>query len=184
MILTRRKDKKGMFGILFFFIILFSILIIGFVLVIATGVLGFASDEITPVMEGIGVVGDTNISQATTYTFGVTDTLIKSAPWLIAFGYIMALIFSIVLVMGYNYNPNPAFIGFYIALIFLLILGSIIISNTYEDIYTGTDEIALKMQSQTAMSYLILYSPFIMTLIAFITGIFLFAGNRETGGYV
>jgi hypothetical protein len=179
-----RKNKKGMFGILFFFIILFSILIIGFILVIVTGVLGFASDEITPVMKDIGMAGDINVSESSTIVFGVTDTLIKSAPWVIAFAYVMALIFSIVLVMGYNYNPNPAFIGFYIALILLLIMGSIIISNAYENIYTGTDEIALKLQSQTAMSYLILYSPFIMTLIAFITGIFLFAGNRETGGYV
>ena len=184
MTLIKRKDKKGMFGILFFFIILFSILIIGFILVIATGVLGFASDEITPIMSEVGMIDDANFSQASTYTFGVTDTLIKSAPWLIALGYVMALIFSIVLVVGYNYNPNPAFIGFYIALIMLLILGSIIISNAYEDIYTGTDEISLKLQEQTAMSYLILYSPFIMTIIAFITGIFLFAGNREIGGQV
>jgi hypothetical protein len=35
------------------------------------------------------------------------------------------------------------------------------------------------------MSYLILYSPFILTVIAFITGIYLFAGrqNENVGGY-
>ena len=185
MILIKEKNKdnkKGMFGILFFFIILFSILILGFMAIMVMSVVDFASDEVTPIMEEIGVVGDTNVSEAATYSFGMVDNFIQAAPWLIAFGYVLALIFSIVMVMGYNYNPNPAFIGFYIALILLLVLGSIIISNMYEDIYSGTDEISTRLQEQSAMSYLILYSPFIMSLIAFITGIFLFAGNREQGG--
>lgn len=172
-----KKDKRGFFGILLFFIILFSILIIGFIGAIVISVLGFASDEITPVMEELGMVGDTNVTQASTYTFGVADTLIKSAPWILAFVYLLALVFSIVLVIAYDYNPNPAFIGVYIALIFLLILGSIIISNAYEDIYSGTDEIAMKLQDQTALSYMILYSPLILTIIAFITGIYLFSGK-------
>jgi len=184
MLFLKPNNKKGVIGIIFFFIILFAILIIGFIAVIVVSVFQIGSDVITPVMEDLGMAGDTNLSEASGYTFGVVDTLINSLPWLLAFGYALALIFSIVLVVSYNYNPNPAFIGVYIALILLLIVGSIIISNSYEDIYSGTDELALKLQSNTAMSYMILYSPFIMTLIAFITGIFLFATNkdRETGG--
>jgi hypothetical protein len=180
--MVKTKDKRGIMGIIFFFLILFSILILGFFAVVVVGVLDFSSEIVTPVMEGIGVVGDTNISEASTYTFGVADTFINAVPWLIAFAYVMALIFSIVLVLSYNYNPNPAFIAVYIAFILLLILGSIIISNTYEDIYSGTDEIALKLQDQTAMSYMILYSPMILTAIAFIAGIYLFAAKRNIEG--
>jgi len=175
--MSLRKDKRGFYGILVFFIILFSILIIGFIGAMVVSVLGFTSNEITPIMEDLGMVGDSNVSQASTYTFGVLDTLISSAPWVLAFAYLLALIFSIVLVISYDYNPNPAFIGVYIALIFLLILGAIIISNAYEDIYSGTDEVALGLQSQSALSYMILYSPLILTVIAFITGIYLFAGK-------
>lgn len=182
--ITLKKDKRGFFGILFFFIVLFSILIIGFIAVASIGIIDFGSDTITPIIKDLGIVGETNMSAVSDVTFGVIDTTVNALPWLIAFGYILALIFSIVLVVGYNYNPNPAFIGVYIALILLLILGSIIISNAYQDIYEGTDEISIRLQDQEAMSYLILYSPFILTVIAFVSGIFLFTGNRQEGGQI
>jgi len=182
--LNIKRDKRGFMGILFFFIILFSILILGFMGVMVISVLDYASDEITPVMTDLGMAGDTNLSSASTYTFGAMDTVVQALPWVMVFVYVLALIFSMVLVVSYNYNPNPAFIGVYIALIILLIFGSIIVSNTYQDIYEGTDEIATKLQEQTAMSYLILYSPMILTLIAFFAGIYLFAGKQSEGGQV
>ena len=167
------KDRRG-----------FTILILGFIAAMVIGVVDFASDTITPVMEEIGMVGEANVSEAATYSVGVIDTFVQSLPWLIAFLYLGALVFSIVFVVSYSHNPNPAFIGVYFALIILLIFGAIIISNAYEDIYTGTDEIATRLQDQTALSYMILYSPFILALIAFIAGIYLFAGRQgEGGGY-
>ena len=179
-----KEDKKGIMGIIFFFIILFSILILAFVAVIVIAAIDYSSEVVTPVFEGIGVIGSANVSEAAVATFGVADTVINSLSWLIALAYVLALIFSIVLVASYNYTPNPAFIGIYLALILLLIVGSIIISNSYEDVYNGTDELALKLQANVTMSYLILYSPFILTLIAFIAGIFLFATNKNDGGGV
>lgn len=176
-----KRNKKGIMGIIIFFIILFTILIIGFIGAIVIGVLDFSSDTVTPIMEDLGMVGDTNLSQASSYTFGVVDSFVQAMPWLIAFVYIGALIFSIVFVVSYNANPNPAFIGVYLGLILLLIFGSIIISNAYEDIYSGTDELATRLQDNSAMSYMILYSPTILTIIAFITGIYLFAGRQSEG---
>ena len=52
----------------------------------------------------------------------------------------------------------------------------------YENIYKGTDEIAIRLQEQTLTSYLILYSPFILSLIAIITGIYLFTKPLESSG--
>jgi len=182
--MVKKKDKRGIIGIIFLFIILFSILILGFIAAIVVGVIDFGSDTITPIMEDLGVVGDTNLSTAATYTFGVADTFVQALPWLVAFAYVLALIFSIIFALSYNYNPNPAFIGVYIGLILLLIIGSIIISNAYEDIYNGDDEIASRLQSNSAMSYLIIYSPMILTIIAFITGIYLFSGRQSEGGQV
>jgi hypothetical protein len=72
--------------------------------------------------------------------------------------------------------------GFYILLVFLLILGTVVLSNMYQDIYSGNDEIGLRLQAQTLMSYMILYSPMIMTLIAFIAGVIMFSGSNEGGG--
>ena len=174
-----KKDKRGVMGIILFFIILISILAIGFIASISLGIIDFGSEAITPVMEGLGMVGDTNVTEAATYSFGFVDGIINSAPWILAFAFVGALVFSIIFVVGYTYNPNPAFMGLYFAFIILLVFFAIVVSNAYEEIYTGTDEIALKLQDQPAMSYLILYSPFIFVLIAFITGIFLFAGKNS-----
>lgn len=176
---SMKKDKRGVMGIILFFIILISILAIGFIASISLGIIDFGSEAITPVMEGLGMVGDTNVTEAATYSFGFVDGIINSAPWILAFAFVGALVFSIIFVVGYTYNPNPAFMGLYFAFIILLVFFAIVISNAYEEIYTGTDEIALKLQDQPAMSYLILYSPFIFVLIAFITGIFLFAGKNS-----
>ena len=67
-------------------------------------------------------------------------------------------------------------------LMVLLILGCVIMSNMYEDIYTGTDEIATRLQEQTTMSYLILHSPFIMAIIVIIGGILMFTRQSSTEG--
>jgi len=181
--IIKKKDKRGIGGILIFFLILFSILVIGFVAAIAFGIFNYASEQITPVMTELGMAGDSNISEYAGYGFGTFNTFLSAAPWLIGFAYIGALIFSVFLALSYTYNPNPIFIGLYVMFIVLLIFFAIIMSNMYEDIYTGTDEIATQLQAQTLTSYMILYSPMILTTIAFITGIFLFAGRRDEGGY-
>ena len=179
------ENKRGAMGIIFFFILLFTILIIGFAAVIFVALGTYASDEITPIMQELGVVGETNMSAVSEVTFGTVDTIVGALPWLVAFSYVGMLIFSIVFIMSWNYNPNPVFIGFYFMLVILLIFGCIIMSNMYEDIYVGTDVLALGLQEQAAMSYMILYSPFIMTLMAFLVGIYIFAGKQTEmqGGF-
>jgi tetrahydromethanopterin S-methyltransferase subunit E len=51
----------------------------------------------------------------------------------------------------------------------------------YQDIYTGSDEIATRLQEQTIMSYMILHSPFIMGLIATIGGVLMFGMKSSEG---
>ena len=76
-LIVNKKDKRGLWGIVFFFIILFAILILGFIGSIVLGVIDFGSENITPIFEGLGVVGDTNFTQASQNTFGVADTMIN-----------------------------------------------------------------------------------------------------------
>lgn len=181
---SNRMNKKAAIGIVIFFLILMSVLIIGFSVAIIWSVIDIVSDEITPIMTELGVVGSTNLSEASEFTFGTLNTFVQAMPWLIAVGYVMALIFTLVFVFIVGYNPHPAFIGFYLVLMILLVFLCIIISNMYEDIYTGTDEIAIRLQEQVTTSYLILHSPFIMALIAVIGGILMFSrqANAEAGG--
>lgn len=177
------KKGQGFMNFVFFFLILFTILVIGIIGVIAVSLFNFTSDTITPVMEGIGVVGSANVSEASQYTFGTVDKVVNSFPWLLAFGYVAMLIFSMIFVISYNYNPNPIFIGIYFVLVILLIFGSILMSNVYESIYSSGDAvISAGMEDQQAMNFMMLHSPWILTLIAFIVGIYIFAGRQGEGG--
>jgi len=178
--LNYKKDKRGVIGIIIFFVILFSILILGFIGAIVVGVLDFTGDQITPILNDLGGdVGGANVSQASQVTVGVVNGFVQAMPWLLVLAYVMALIFSIVFIGIYKTTSHPVFIGLYVVLMLLLIFGAIVISNVYEDIYTGTDELALELQANTGMSYLILYSPFIFAVIGAIAGIYAFASPRE-----
>ena len=184
LIKQKRKSmgKKGGIGIVIFFSVLLIVLILGFVAAMVWAIIDIASDELTPIMTELGVVGDTNLSQAAQYSFGVTNTIVQALPWIIAIGYVMTLIFTLVFVFIVGYTPHPAFIALYIVLMFLLIFGCVIMSNVYQDIYTGTDELALRLQEQTIMSYLILHSPFIMAMIALVGGVLMFARQSTSEG--
>lgn len=181
-----KKNKKGFMGIVFFFLILFTILIIGIIGVIAVSAFQFTSETITPIMTDLGVVGSTNLTEASQVTFGVVNTTVAAFPWLLGFAYVAMLIFSIIFVMAYSTNPNPVYLGVYFMFVILLIFGSILLSNVYENIYTTNNEVIGEgLKDQKAMSFMILHSPWILTVIAFIVGIYIFAGkqNEDQGGF-
>ncbi len=175
-----KQNKKGAIGILIFFIVLISVLVLGFIATMTWAILDIASDEITPIMEDLGMVETANVSEAAEYGFGIVDGFIQSVPWLIALGYVLALIFTLVFVFLVGYNPSPAYFAFYVSLMLLLVFACVIMSNMYQDIYTGTDEIATRLQEQTTMSFLILHSPWILALISVIGGVIMF-GMKDVG---
>jgi len=180
-------NKRGVMGLIFLFLIIFTILIVGFIGTMAISIIDYTSDELTPIMTDLGVIQQGNISinmsDIGEKTFGVLDTLVQTLPWLFALIYGCSLIFTLIFVLGYRTNPHPVFLGLYFALMLLLIFGSIIMSNMYQDIYSGTDEIATRLQEQTMMSYMMLYAPHIMGLIAAVGGILMFTRSPgESGG--
>ncbi len=182
----KQMNKKGFMGFVFFFLILFTILIVGFIAVITVSIVKYSSGIITPVMTDIGMAGESNVSEYSEYTFETVDKLVNSLPWLLVFGYVAMLIFSIIFVVSFNFNPNPVYIGIYFVFVILLIFGAIIMSNMYEDIYNSDDEILGQgLQDQAAMSFLMLHSPWILSIIAFIAGIYIFAGKQSEnqGGF-
>ena len=179
-----KSNKRGGIGIIIFFVVLMGVLVIGFLASMIWSVIDIASDEITPIMEDLGMVENVNVSQAAEYSFGILDTSVQVMPSLIAFGYVLALIFTLVFVFIVGYSPHPAYIALYIALMILLVFGCVIMSNIYQDIYTGQDELASRLQEQTIMTYMILHSPFIMAIIAIIGGVLMFGMqsiNKEGG---
>ena len=179
-----KKAQGGFMGMVFFFLIIFTILIIGFIGVITVALFDYTSGVVTPIMTDLGIVGETNMSEASEVTFGTVDTIVNSLPWLLLFSYVAMLVFSMIFIISYDFNPNPAFIGIYFLFVILLIFGAIIMSNMYEDLIKTNDEvIGDGLRSQTGMSYMILHSPMILGLFSFLVGIYIFAGRQtETEG--
>jgi len=181
------KGKKGQMEILWLFGILAVVLVLGFIFSLVIAFAHNISSVVTPVAEDLGMIDDINASAIGQSTFGTLDTIIGLLPMLVGFAYLMFLIGSIVLVLSYRTTANPLFIGLFFALMVLLILTAILCSNAYQDLYEGTDDIALELQSQTMLSFLILRSPFIFGIVGFICGIFLFSGKQnevyQSGGY-
>jgi len=174
------KNKKGSaWPIIVFFLILFTIVIFGFIFSIGAAITDYAADTIVPEIRSIGNVSGTNVSQNADYVVVPVNTVVQQIPWIIGLVYVIALIFSIVFVVSSRIAPHPAFLGFYVAFIILMILGCIIMSNMYQDIYSGTDEIATRLQEQTLMSYMILFSPVIITFIAFFAGVIAFTRGGQ-----
>ena len=176
------KNKKGNIGIIIFVSVILIILIMGFVAVISWAVIDIASDELTPIMEDLGMVDDVNLSEVSGYTFGVMDTFVQAMPWLISFAYVMSLLFTLAFIVMVGYNSHPALISFYFILMVLLIFGCIIISNMYQDIYDGSDELATRLHEQTIMTFLIVHSPIVMGIIMLIGGVLIFARNAGSEG--
>ena len=176
------KNKKGIGGILLFVSILFIIFVVAFIAAMAVGIIEYTSGIITPVMEDIGVVGESNVSQAAEYSFGVADKFANALPWLVGFLFVIALVFSVVFAVAVGAEASPAMMGVYLAFVVLLVFGGIVLSNMYENIYSGDDIVATSLQSQTITSYMILHAPWIIAIIALITGIYLFTRGIGGGG--
>jgi len=188
--MINKKQKQGQIGIVIFFAAIFLILLVGFTATIIWGAADMVSDEITPVMKDLGMVDSANLSEYSGYAVGTFDTIVQAFPWVIGLSYVMALVFVIVFILIVGYNPHPAFIAFFIGLMFLLILGSVLMSNIYQDIYSQSDDLAQRLQEQTLMSYMILHSPWILSLIAIIGGVVMFTRiavadpvSMPAGGY-
>ena len=96
----------------------------------------------------------------------------------------MMLIGSVGLVVIFRVSPNKWLIAFYLLMVILLVVGSMFMSNIYEDFYNDNGEFGNILKEHVLLSFMILYAPVITTILAFITGIILFSGVGQEGEYV
>ena len=174
------RNKKGQMAFFIFFGILLFTLIIAFVLILTTAFLTDASTEIADVFGNLGMIDQTNATAVGDYTVDYANDLVQQLPWLIGFMFVCMLIASFGVIYMNDGNNNPIFIAFYFVLALAVIGLSILMSNAYEQIYTQNDSLASNLQSYTLVSYMILYSPAIFTVMTFVVGIFLFVRREES----
>ena len=173
-------NKKGQFmGILILVGALFIILIGGLALVFGGVIIDWVFDEAVPEITTIGIVGSSNISEYTTYGLTPVNNFVQSFTWMSGVVYVLSLLAVFGLAIGFRVTGNKWLMGFFIGCMLLLVIASIFISNIYEEFYNGTGEIASRLKEHELISYLILFSPVIMSLMGIIGGIIMFTGNPE-----
>lgn len=176
------EDKKGsVMSILLVIGGLFLLVMFGIIMVIGSSTLNYVMDESLPLLNDLGMVGDTNVTYITGVTITPVNTLIQNFTWASGLIYIFGLMGIFALAFAFKSTGDKWLIGLFFALVIILLLGCIFMSNIYEDIFRGTDALAAIMQEHLILSYLILYSPAIMSIIAFVAGIILFSGYGESG---
>jgi hypothetical protein len=178
-------NKKGSFGVLLFFMIIIAVLIVaGVGIAILIGVINIGTDTIIPELSNIGMVDGSNISEYAEYTTTPVNTLISSFTWMGGVAYGMAIFGLIGLAIAFRLTMSKIFIVVFFAFAVLLLFLSILISNIYQDIYSGTDELATELKDQVMLSWLILKSPLIFSVVIFISGIILFSGIIQEESFV
>lgn len=161
---------------------LFSIVMFAILIVIGSSTINWVMDETVPELKGLGQVGDINATQTVEIAIDPVNTVIQNFTWVAGVLYIFGIIAVFAIAYAYRNQGDRWLIAFFFAMTLILVLGCIIMSNIYEEIWSGSDEFALIIQEHTLLSFMVIYSPGIMSLIAFIAGIILFSGEQGGGG--
>jgi len=173
------NKKANITGIILFFIFLFVILFTGFIMVTGSAVMNWVFDEAVPELSNLGVIGSANMTQNAEYTLKPLNQVVQSFTWMTGVLYILMLIGAIAFAVTMRDNPSKWLIGFYFLVTIILIMGSIFMSNMYEEFYADSGELGMRLQEHVLLSFLVLQSPVIFTIISFIVGIILFSGMQE-----
>ena len=171
-------NKKGnLFGVIAFFSLIAFILLVGFVLVVGVAIVDFVYDTAVPELTGLGVIGGSNFTQFAEITIQPLNRVVQSLTWAAGVFYLILLISSIGFGVIVSRNGVSTWLlGMFLGLAILLLITSMLMSNIYEDFYNDTGELADRLREQVLLSYMILYSPLVITSVIFIVGIIMFSG--------
>lgn len=181
-------NKKGFGPLLLLFFVIIGMLLLAFGASFLIGMGNNLKDEVVPIINGLGVVsgsginGD-NMTETANYVVTPVTVIMGSLGWVGGIGYVLCLLLTIGLAISFKMTGEKWLVIMFLLLAVAAIMISILISNTYQDFYDGGDDLAAQLHSQVLLSWVILYSPLITTLIMFICGIIMFTGPVE-GGYV
>lgn len=174
------KNKKGEFrNIIFFVLIVLVIIAVGIALAFGSAILRWTADEVVPEIRDLGVVGGANLTEIADYTVTPINNIIQSMGWMAGILYVIMILGTFFLAFIYRSSGNRWFISIYLLLVLIIIICSIFFSNAYEDFYNDAGEVGDQLRDMKILSYLILYSPMIFTVIAFIAGIIMFIPREE-----
>lgn len=169
--------NKGQIGFILFFFVAIAILIAaGIFIAVGSSAIDYVKDITFPEITSIGMVGDANVSEYAEYGLNPVETVIDQASWMGGFLYMIGIIGLVGIAVVFRTTQNKIFIVLFFAFAVLMMFLCILLSNIYEAFYSGTGDIETRLQDQTMLSYLILHSPFVFSIVIFVSGIILFSG--------
>lgn len=175
------RNKGQINVVIMFFLFIATLLIVGVLLAVGGAFTDFFMDEITPSLSDIGVIDGTNYSQAVGYGLNPINSFVNQYTWLGGVFYLIGISALFLVAFLFRATQERWMIPLFISLVLLVIMLSLFISNIYEDFYddNDTDIFGERLRDQTLLSYMILYSPIVMTFVSFIAGVLLFGGMRD-----
>jgi len=173
------NKKGGMMGILLVVGGLFFLVMFGLMLAIGSSTINWIMDETVPELNNLGEVGTWNSTDTIRMTILPVNTFIQNFTWVSGVLYIFGMIAIFGMAFAFRGTSDKWLIALFFSLILILIIGCIFMSNIYENIYSTDDDFGSIVKEHVILSYLVMYSPGIMSLIAFIAGIILFSGPSK-----
>jgi len=177
------SDKRGQFWPVVLLIGGFAFLVLLIAgMTIGWGVVKSATDVIIPEFNSIGEVSPgVNISEYTEMSLTPMDSIIDNFGLMMGLIYIIGLVGLMSFAFIFRNNYNGWVVAFFIVTILLLVMICIFISNYYEEFYLGQDELGLILRAAPLVSFFIIQSPAIMSIMGFVAGLILFTGSPEEG---
>ena len=175
----RKKNKKGLMGILLVIGGLFLLVMLGLMMAIGSSTINYVMDIAVPEFKSLGMVGDTNATFITEVAIDPVNSFIQNLTFITGIVYVFGILGIFGLAFAYRNTGDKWLAGLFVSLVLLLVIACIFVSSIYEDIYDDDSEIGTRMKEHTILSFLVLSSPAIMGMIAFIVGIILFSGPSE-----
>lgn len=180
---TKKKmNKRGnLFAMIIFFGAIAVLVATGIMFAIGGVIVDYTADEIFPEINNIGVIDDTNYSYYIEGGTTAMDSVIEQYTWMGGLIFVIGVVLILGLAFVFRLTAERWTIPIFIVVALLVIMLCMFMSNIYEDFYNDGDAaLSDRLREQTLLSYMILYSPAIMSVIIFIGGIIMFGGvNNE-----
>ena len=108
------KNKRGDAVVLiYFFLILFVVLMVGFLMITGSAITNWIFDEAVPELTNLGVVGDANMTEIASSTITPVNNIVQNFTWVTGVLYVIMIIGSIGFAVSFRSSPNKWLIGLF-----------------------------------------------------------------------
>jgi hypothetical protein len=170
--------KKGNFNLVIILgVVLLVLLAGGMALSIGVATVDWVADEVVPEIDNLGVVGDANLTDIAEYSITPANVVVQSMTFLSGVIYVLGILACVGLAFAFRFTGNKWLAGLFVLIMLMIVLASIFVSNMYEDFYDDDSEMGTRLKEQTVLSWFILESPLVMSIVGFVCGIIMFTGE-------